>query len=321
MPVPRLVVRPRRAGSSGRRTSTRTSASSASDYPLHADRRRRRTPASCSSTWPTSREPLLVVAPERASRRITDFDRYRMDELRIGVRLVVRGRGELEDRRRELQRVPPLPDDPPRARPGRPALPLRRGLGRARPATTATWMRDGATSFTRDRGRPTCRRFPDLLPEDYRMYYGTFQFPNLMLNLHPDCGRCTTSLFPRGAEPHDRRLGVPVPARDDRGAGLPARTRSSSSGTSSARQDWAVCERAQTGVALARLQDAASTRARTGSCSTSTSSTAARWADRSSAERAVRTGPHRTARAVRTGTRFPPGTPVKRDVRWFARYP
>ena len=45
----------------------------------------------------------------------------------------LRGRGELEDRRRELQRVPALPADPPRARAGRSVVPLRRGLGRGDP--------------------------------------------------------------------------------------------------------------------------------------------------------------------------------------------
>ena len=42
----------------------------------------------------------------------------------------LRGRRQLEDRRGELQRVPPLPADPSRARAGRPAVPVRRGLGR-----------------------------------------------------------------------------------------------------------------------------------------------------------------------------------------------
>ena len=50
----------------------------------------------------------------------------------------VRRRRELEDRRRELQRVPPLPDDPPRARPGHPALSARARSGTARRATAAT---------------------------------------------------------------------------------------------------------------------------------------------------------------------------------------
>ena len=42
----------------------------------------------------------------------------------------VRGQGELEDRRRELQRVPALPADPPGTGVGHPAVPVRRGLGR-----------------------------------------------------------------------------------------------------------------------------------------------------------------------------------------------
>ena len=45
----------------------------------------------------------------------------------------LRGEGQLEDRGRELQRVPALPAGPPRARPGDPAVPVRRGLGRGDP--------------------------------------------------------------------------------------------------------------------------------------------------------------------------------------------
>ena len=46
-------------------------------------------------------------------------------------------------------------------------------------------MLDGATSFT-PTGTSSLPTFPDLLPDDYGMYYGVFQFPNLMVNLHPD---------------------------------------------------------------------------------------------------------------------------------------
>jgi hypothetical protein len=48
------------------------------------------------------------------------------------------------------------------------------------------WMREGATSFTIS-GESELPKFPDLQPEDYSMYYGAYQYPNLLLNLHPDC--------------------------------------------------------------------------------------------------------------------------------------
>ena len=48
-------------------------------------------------------------------------------------------------------------------------------------------MIEGATSFTIT-GTSELPKLPDLAPEDYEMYYGSYEFPNLMLNLHPDCG-------------------------------------------------------------------------------------------------------------------------------------
>ena len=80
------------------------------------------------------------------------------------------------------------------------------------------WMVEGATSFTMTGADPSCRSFPGLEPEDYSMYYGAYQFPNLMLNLHPDCAMYYIG-YPEGPEPHDRRVRVPVPARDDRRSG------------------------------------------------------------------------------------------------------
>jgi len=88
---------------------------------------------------------------------------------------------------------------------------------------------------------------PGLLPEDLGRYYGSYQFPNLMLNLHPDCvmyylgypkGPSHTTvvseyLFPPEviADP-DRFKPQPVVELWDL----------------ISKQDWDVCERAQTGV-------------------------------------------------------------------------
>ena len=191
-----------------------------------------------------------------------------MDELRLGVRIDVRGRGELEDRRRELQRVPALPDDPPGARPGRAALPVRRGLGRRDPRRRQLDGR-GRDVVHADRPvRPAA--VPGPAADDYGMYYGTFQFPNLMLNLHPGRG----DGLPRSAartRPHDGHLRVPTsgPRRSPRPTSRPEPVVELWDLIS--RQDWAVCERAQTGRRSRALHAAASTRARTASCSTSTS--------------------------------------------------
>ena len=107
-------------------------------------------------------------------------------------------------------------------------------------------MIEGATSFTRT-GRSTLPPFPDLLDDDRRMYYGTFQFPNLLLNLHPDAAMAYT-LLPARPGPHHGRVRVPVPPGDDRRAGLRARSPVVELWDLISRQDWEICERAQTGV-------------------------------------------------------------------------
>ncbi len=67
-----------------------------------------------------------------------------------------RRRRELEDPRRELQRVPPLPDGAPRAGRGRPGLPARRG-DRAAAATTAA---SGSRATGRASRSPVSRTCP-----------------------------------------------------------------------------------------------------------------------------------------------------------------
>jgi Rieske 2Fe-2S family protein len=107
------------------------------------------------------------------------------------------------------------------------------------------WMVDGATSFTRT-GRSELPPFPDLRPDDYRMYSGTFQFPNLMLNLHPDAAM-TYLLLPRGpghttvvSEYLFRPETIASPDfQPDPVVEL---------WDLISKQDWTICERAQTGV-------------------------------------------------------------------------
>ena len=86
-----------------------------------------------------------------------------------------------------------------------------------------------------------------LQPEDYSMYYGAYQFPNLMLNLHPDCvmyyigypdGPSHTTVISeylfRPETIADPSAFKPEPVVE--------------LWDLISKQDWEVCQRAQTGV-------------------------------------------------------------------------
>ena len=98
-------------------------------------------------------EPLVAVAPggDREHHGLRPLPHRRAAHRRAAA---LRGRGQLEDRRRELQRVPPLPDGPSRARLDRAAVPLRRGLGRG----------DAGRRQLDDRGRLELHPDRDLRP-------------------------------------------------------------------------------------------------------------------------------------------------------------
>ncbi|HLX34890.1 MAG TPA: aromatic ring-hydroxylating dioxygenase subunit alpha [Candidatus Limnocylindrales bacterium] len=106
-------------------------------------------------------------------------------------------------------------------------------------------MRDGATSFTVT-GGSNLPPFPGLSEMDRRTYYGTFQFPNLMVNLHPDA-MMTYRLEPMGpartrviSEFYFRPETIADPAFDPSPVVDLWDTIS--------RQDWVIVERAQRGV-------------------------------------------------------------------------
>lgn len=106
-------------------------------------------------------------------------------------------------------------------------------------------MIEGATSFTAT-GTSDLPKFPDLLSADYGMYYGVFQYPNLMVNLHPDSVMAYL-VYPKGpdrttvvSEFYFRPESIALPGFD------PAPTVDLWDLIS--RQDWSVCERAQQGV-------------------------------------------------------------------------
>ncbi len=106
-------------------------------------------------------------------------------------------------------------------------------------------MRPGATSFTAT-GSSDLPPFPGLLAEDLGMYYGVYQFPNFMANLHPDTVM-TYTIYPQG------------PARTLVISEFLFRPETIASPGFNpdpvvdmwdlvSRQDWVVCERAQRGV-------------------------------------------------------------------------
>jgi Rieske 2Fe-2S family protein len=192
---------------------------------------------------PAARQPLLESL-RHGTESIANFERYRMDELRVGVRIVYEVAANWKivvENYNECLHCPTIHPELVQV------VPLYR-FGEVWDEETpddGNWMVDGATSFTRT-GRSELPQFPDLLPDDYRMYYGAYQFPNLMLNLHPDAAMYYLAL-PRGpghttviseylfrpetiASPEFRP--EPVVERWDL----------------ISKQDWSVCERAQTGV-------------------------------------------------------------------------
>lgn len=179
-----------------------------------------------------------------SNETLTDFDRYRLAELRPGRRIaydvaanwkiVVENYNEClhcPTVHPELVAVIPL---------------FRKGEvwdGETRDG--GNLMIEGATSFTAT-GTSDLPKFPDLLPEDYGSYYGVFQFPNLMVNMHPDSVMAYL-VYPNGparttviSEFYFRPEALALPGFD------PSPTVELWDIVS--RQDWVVCERAQLGV-------------------------------------------------------------------------
>jgi glycine betaine catabolism A len=187
--------------------------------------------------------PLLEALTDGAES-MTVFERFKMEELRIGVRLVYEVEANwkivVENYNEclhcpsvhpELVQVVPLfrfgevwdeelPDDGNR-------------------------MVEGATSFTAT-GKSELPRLPDLEPEDYTMYYGSYEFPNLMLNLHPDCVMYYIG-FPKG--PNHTTVISEYLFRPETIAGPDFKPEPVVEFWDLiSKQDWDVCARAQTGV-------------------------------------------------------------------------
>ncbi len=187
--------------------------------------------------------PLLDTL-RAGTESITNFDRYGLDELRIGVRLryeVAANWKIVVENYNECLHCPTIHPELVQV------VPLYR-FGEVWDGQTpddGNWMVEGATSFTRT-GTSTLPPLPGLSPEDRRMYYGTFQFPNLLLNLHPDAAMYYV-LYPDGPA-HTTVVSEYLFRPETIAAADFAPEPVVELWDLISKQDWAVCARAQTGV-------------------------------------------------------------------------
>jgi Rieske 2Fe-2S family protein len=214
-----------------------------SNYPLHPITVQEYAGFLFANLSPEPR-PLMEALTDGAET-ITAFERFKMDELRIGFRIVYEVEANwkiLVENYNECLHCPSIHPElvhiVPLFRFGEVWDEEMRDDGNA--------MMEGATSFTVS-GRSELPRLPGLQPDDYKMYFGSYEFPNLMLNLHPDCGMYYIA-YPKGpthtqivseflfrpeviADPEAFKPEPVVELWD-----------------LISRQDWEVCARAQTGV-------------------------------------------------------------------------
>jgi Rieske 2Fe-2S family protein len=188
--------------------------------------------------------PSLEAELAEGLESITHFERYRLDELRVGRRLVYEVRANWKivvENYNECLHCPTIHPELVQI------VPLYR-FGEVWDGETqddGNWMVDGATSFTKT-GRSTLPPLPGLTDADRRMYYGTFQFPNLLLNLHPDAAMAYT-LLPRGPA-HTTVVSEYLFRPETIAAPDFAPEPVVELWDLISMQDWAICERAQTGV-------------------------------------------------------------------------
>jgi Rieske 2Fe-2S family protein len=179
-----------------------------------------------------------------SNETITDFERYRLGDLRLARRItydVAANWKVVAENYNECLHCPTIHPELVHI------VPLfRKGdVWDGETRDGGNLMLDGSTSFTAT-GISDLPTFPDLLDDDYGMYYGIFQFPNLMVNLHPD-SVMAYFVFPNGparttvvSEFYFRPEAIALPGFDPSPAVELWDVIS--------RQDWAVCERAQLGI-------------------------------------------------------------------------
>jgi Rieske 2Fe-2S family protein len=187
--------------------------------------------------------PLMAALTDGAES-ITAFERFKMDELRIGVQIVYEVEANWKivvENYNECLHCPSIHPELVQV------VPLFRfgEVWDEELRDDGNRMVDGATSFT-PTGSSELPRLPDLEPEDYSMYYGTYEFPNLMLNLHPDCAMYYIG-FPKG--PNHTTVVSEYLFRPETIAGPNFKPEPVVEFWDLiSKQDWEVCARAQTGV-------------------------------------------------------------------------
>jgi len=192
-----------------------------------------------------SAEPRpLFDALNDGAETITTFGRYKMDELRVGVRIVYDVAANwkiIVENYNECLHCPTIHPELVKV------VPLYRfgEVWDEQVPDDGNGMVEGATSFTMT-GRSELPKFPDLDPDDYRMYYGMFSFPNLMLNLHPDAAMYYIA-YPRG--PGHTQVVSEYLFRPETIEGPNFKPEPVVEFWDLiSKQDWEVCARAQTGV-------------------------------------------------------------------------
>jgi Rieske 2Fe-2S family protein len=192
-----------------------------------------------------SAEPRpLMAALTDGAESITAFERFQMEGLRIGVRIVYEVEANwkiIVENYNECLHCPSIHPELVQV------VPLFRfgEVWDEELRDDGNRMMDGATSFTVN-GASELPKLPDLAPEDYSMYYGSYEFPNLMLNLHPDCAMYYIG-FPKG--PSHTTVVSEYLFRPETIAGPNFKPEPVVEFWDLiSKQDWEVCARAQTGV-------------------------------------------------------------------------
>ncbi|HEY8018148.1 MAG TPA: aromatic ring-hydroxylating dioxygenase subunit alpha [Actinomycetota bacterium] len=186
----------------------------------------------------------LIDALSDGAETITAFERFKMDELRIGVRLVYEVAANWKivvENYNECLHCPQVHPELVQV------IPLFR-FGEVWDEETkddGNWMKEGASSFT-PTGTSTLPPLPGLEPEDYTMYFGSYEYPNLMLNLHPDCVMYYVG-YPKGPN-HTTVVSEFLFRPETIAAPDFAPEPVVEFWDLISKQDWDVCERAQTGV-------------------------------------------------------------------------
>ena len=187
--------------------------------------------------------PLMAALTDGAES-ITAFERFHMGDLRVGVRIVYEVAANWKivvENYNECLHCPQIHPELVQV------VPLFRfgEVWDEEIRDDGNRMVEGATSFTTT-GKSELPPLPGLLPEDSNMYFGSYEFPNLMLNLHPDCVMYYIG-FPKG--PHHTTVVSEYLFRPETIAGPDFKPEPTVElWDLISRQDWEVCARAQTGV-------------------------------------------------------------------------